>query len=274
MTKPAVVPAVALAARSGGGSPSRTLDVALAGSWAGDVALLSRSEAGLLGGVGGFAAAHLAYLAEIRRFAAATAAAAHGPVGAGRRERAVLAAYGGVFAAAAAVLWRRLDTPAERRLRGPVLGYAALVTGHRRGRDPGRAAPRRAGRPGARRRRHDLRGVRRAGGAEPLRPAAPSRAVEAAVMVTYAAAQGLLAAALTEPPTTGPDAARSADEDDLEGAGAVHALDAVQLDVAGRGRPADPGQRAGRVEAGDRLRHGLHDLVGADHAEVLVRAPG
>ena len=208
VTKPAVVPAVALAARSGGRSPSRALGAALTGSWAGDVALLSRSEGGLLGGVGGFAAAHVAYLAEISRFAAATASAAHGPVGSGRREGAVLAAYGGVLAAAGAVLWRRLDTPDERRLRVPVLGYAALVTGL--GAAATRAGLRRGGPAG--------RALAAGGttfvvsdGLVALSHFGGRRrpAVEAAVMVTYAAAQVLLAAALTDaadPP--GPDAAR------------------------------------------------------------------
>ena len=44
----------------------------------------------------------------------------------------------------------------------------------------------------------------------------------------------------------------------------------LQLDVAGRRRAADPGQRPVRVEPGDRLGHGLDDLVGPDDAEVVV----
>ena len=190
VTKPAVVPAIALAVRSGGGQPSRTLDVALAGSWLGDVALLSRSDAGLLGGVGGFAVAHLAYLKEIRR-----AGAAHDRTAAGR---AAAGAFAGVFAAATPVLWRRLGTPGERRLRAPVVGYAALVTGM--GAAATRAGLRRGGAAGR---------ALAVGGATfvvsdglvALSQFGPrrSRAVEAAVMLTYAAAQGLLAGALSEP---------------------------------------------------------------------------
>ena len=171
LTKPALVPAVAAAV------PGRPPALALGASWAGDVALLSRSDAGLLGGIAGFAVAHAAYLARIR------------PRGLGV-EAAVGAA---VWAAAGHVLWRRLDTDAERRLRVPVLGYAALVTAM------GAAAVRSG------RRRHSPAlaaggvlfvvsdGLVAAGLFGPER-----RAVDAAVMATYAAAQALLARALAE----------------------------------------------------------------------------
>jgi uncharacterized membrane protein YhhN len=208
MTKPAVVPAIVLAVRSGGGRPSGTLATALAGSWAGDVALLSSSDAGFLGGVGGFAVAHLAYLAEIRRHVRADGADAADRAGAGTAgtdragagtaaRRVAAGAHAGVFGVAGAVLWRRLGTPAERRLRVPVLGYAALVTSM--GAAAARAGPR-AGGPAGR--------ALAAGGAAFVvsdglvalshfgrrrRPA-----VEAAVMVTYAAAQAMLAEALAE----------------------------------------------------------------------------
>jgi uncharacterized membrane protein YhhN len=171
LTKPALVPAIAAA------TPGRPPALALGASWAGDVALLSRSEAGLLGGIAGFAVAHAAYLARIR------------PQGLGVEA----AAGAAVWAAAGHVLWRRLDTDAERRLRIPVLGYAALVTAM------GAAAVR------AGRRRHSP--ALAAGGVlfvvsdglvaaslfGPRRPA-----VDAAVMATYAAAQALLARALAE----------------------------------------------------------------------------
>ena len=55
---------------------------------------------------------------------------------------------------------------------------------------------------------------------------------------------------------------------DHQRARAVHALDPVELDVAGGRRPADEGQRAGRLEPGQHLGHGVHDLVGAHHADV------
>ena len=44
-------------------------------------------------------------------------------------------------------------------------------------------------------------------------------------------------------------------------AGAVDAFDPGELDVAGRRRAADPGQRAGRVEPGDRVGDVGDDLV-------------
>ena len=47
------------------------------------------------------------------------------------------------------------------------------------------------------------------------------------------------------------------DQQHPQGAGAVHPLNPGQLDVAGRGRPADPGQRLpgidGRPQPGDRF---------------------
>lgn len=197
-TKPALVPAVAAAVRASGGRPSRALGAALTGSWAGDVALLSRSEAGLLGGVGGFAVAHLGYLADIRRHAA-TAPRRTGPGTGGAARAGAGAVFAAVFAGSAAVLWRRLDTPAERRLRVPVLGYAALVTGM--GAAAVRAGLRTPGRTGW---------SLAAGGATfvvsdglvALARFGPgrSRLVEAAVMATYATAQGLLAGALADRP--------------------------------------------------------------------------
>jgi uncharacterized membrane protein YhhN len=172
VTKPAVVPAIAAGAR-----PSGPLAVALAASWAGDVALLSRSDAGLVGGIGGFAVAHAAYLTAIR------------PAGLG-----VESVVGGaVFAAAGRVLWHRLDTDTDRRLRVPVLGYAALVTAMG-------AAAVRAG-------RQSKNPALAAGGAlfvvsDGLVAASlfgpRRRIVDAAVMLTYAAAQSLLASALTD----------------------------------------------------------------------------
>jgi uncharacterized membrane protein YhhN len=203
LTKPALIPAVAAAVRARGGRPSRPVTLALAGSWAGDVALLSRSDAGLLGGVAGFAVAHLAYLTEIRR--RHPAAARRGP------ETAASMVFGAVFVGSGAVLWRRLDTTERRRLRLPVLGYAALVTtmgaaAVRGGlRTPGPTGPALA-----------------TGGvlfvisdglvASTLFGSRRRRPVEAAVMATYATAQALLAGALAHPraaPYPGAGRARS-----------------------------------------------------------------
>lgn len=192
VTKPAVVPAIAAAVHAGGGRPDPALRTALVASWAGDVALLSTRDAGFLAGVTGFAAAHLAYLQAIRSTDTA-------PPRTGSSERLV----GGVFAVTGVgsglALWRRLGAPGERRLRGPVLGYAALVS------TMGAAAARTGLRSGDRTGR-----ALAAGGAlfvlsdglvalshfgRHRRPA-----VDAAVMATYATAQALLATALTRRP--------------------------------------------------------------------------
>lgn len=171
VTKPALVPAIAATA------PGRPPVLALGASWAGDVALLSRPDAGLLGGIAGFAVAHGAYLARIR------------PRGLGVEA----AAGAAVWAAAGHVLWRRLDTDADRRLRLPVLGYGALVTAMG-------AAAARAG-------RHRKDPALIAGGvlfvvSDGLVAASlfgpKSRTVDAAVMLTYSAAQALLTRALAE----------------------------------------------------------------------------
>src|SRR5205823_3071939 len=53
---------------------------------------------------------------------------------------------------------------------------------------------------------------------------------------------------------------------------AVDALDSLELDVGGRRRPRDERQRPSLEpsEGGERLRHRLHDLVGADDADMEV----
>jgi uncharacterized membrane protein YhhN len=106
----------------------------------------------------------------------------------------VEAAVGGaVWAAAGHVLWRRLDTADDRRLRVPVLGYAALVTAMG-------AAAVRVG-------RRTSNPALAAGGvlfvvSDGLVAASlfgrRRPAVDSAVMLTYAAAQALLARALVE----------------------------------------------------------------------------
>ena len=62
------------------------------------------------------------------------------------------------------------------------------------------------------------------------------------------------------------------DDHDIEGPRPVHALDPAQLDVAGRARPADPGQRARRVQRRNRVRHRGDDLPGAHHGHAGVGA--
>jgi uncharacterized membrane protein YhhN len=67
VTKPLLMPALAVATASGAGSRRdiliRGAQVAQLFSWGGDVALLGRSSARFLTGVGSFSAAHVAYLA-------------------------------------------------------------------------------------------------------------------------------------------------------------------------------------------------------------------
>jgi uncharacterized membrane protein YhhN len=183
LTKPALMPLLAFAAGP------RAPRAALAGSWAGDVALLGAGDAALAGGIGGFAAAHLAYLRDVR--ALRTVAA---PV---PGERVSAAAFGAAAVAATVAISPRLaDRPL---LRGPVaayaalvtsMGHAAVVTGLRRGDARGRALA--AG--GALFVVSDgLVALSLFGGPRSGRSAA---AVEAGVMVTYTAAQALLAAAI------------------------------------------------------------------------------
>lgn len=50
----------------------------------------------------------------------------------------------------------------------------------------------------------------------------------------------------------------------------MDAFDAVEFDVAGRRRAADPRERAGRVETFEGLGDRTDDLVPADDAQVVV----
>src|SRR5712691_5695462 len=63
------------------------------------------------------------------------------------------------------------------------------------------------------------------------------------------------------------------EDDDGERSGAVHALDALQLDVRGCRRARDEGQRAAleSAQACECLRDRLDDLLGANDADVQVR---
>ena len=68
---------------------------------------------------------------------------------------------------------------------------------------------------------------------------------------------------------------RDPDDEHLEPARAVHALDAAELDVRGRGGAGDEGERAplagGRREALDSLGHRADDLIDLHHAEMEIR---
>ena len=65
---------------------------------------------------------------------------------------------------------------------------------------------------------------------------------------------------------------RSLDDDDSQEAGAVHAVDADQLDVGGRRAAGDPGHRAGGVLAEDLdgLGHRGDDVGGLEDDDVGV----
>ncbi|MDN5859187.1 MAG: lysoplasmalogenase [Pseudonocardia sp.] len=110
-TKPALMPLLAVAV--GAGAPRG----ALAGSWAGDVALLSSGDLPLAGGIAGFAAAHVAYLRALRGLR---------PDRPAERERLAAIGFAATAVAATAAIWPRL---ADRSaLCVPVGAYVALVT--------------------------------------------------------------------------------------------------------------------------------------------------
>src|SRR5215475_9481571 len=64
------------------------------------------------------------------------------------------------------------------------------------------------------------------------------------------------------------------DENDVEGAWAMDALDAIQLDVAGGGRTADPGERAAGIQPGHCLGDQADHLLGPHQAQVVVGDEG
>ncbi|MDP3967994.1 MAG: lysoplasmalogenase [Nocardioides sp.] len=126
-TKPALMPL--LAAGSAGSGAPRSVLVAQAASWVGDVALQRHSDEALRTGVTAFGAAHLAYTAGFlatRRSPAAipaTPAAPSAPRPLHTRKRAR-------FAALAAVNALALGQAAGRRnpaLRGPVTAYGHVL---------------------------------------------------------------------------------------------------------------------------------------------------
>jgi uncharacterized membrane protein YhhN len=119
VTKPALMPLLNAATRDARGEDvfvRRGLTAAQAMSWAGDVALLGKSEPAFLGGLGSFFGAHLAYIA--------TFAARHGSLE--RTGTRGLKAAGLMWLTTAPVM-----TVAARRkdpvLAGPVAGYATVL---------------------------------------------------------------------------------------------------------------------------------------------------
>lgn len=161
----------------------------LALSWAGDVALLGRSDAAFAAGLGCFAGAHGCYGAAFAAARQPTPPAAAAPVGIG-----------------GALLGRALARRAGR-LGAPVAGYSALITSMAVGalaldeRRIGRSAARRIAAGAALFVLSDgLIGVRKF--ALPTHTARGVRsAIDAAVMVTYASGQWLIADGVTRAAT-------------------------------------------------------------------------
>lgn len=114
-TKPLLMPALGayLVAAADEGTDLRAPLVALAGGCVGDVALLTGNEALFLAGMGGFAVGHVAYL---RSFVHA------GAVPELLRRPWLPAAFAASALGVSAWLWHDLGD-----LRGPVLGYSALL---------------------------------------------------------------------------------------------------------------------------------------------------
>ncbi len=189
LTKPALMPTLAAATRAAAASqvrPARGLTAAQALSWGGDVALLGESEKAFLAGLGSFFGAHLAYLSTLAR----------------RGDRITVAPDPGVQAALG--LWLTtapVMTFAARRtdpdLAAPVAAYstalAAMFAAAAR-LDPGLS---RAGVGPCRPERHCSCSPTRCSALQQfvLRRKVP--ALETAVMATYTAGQGLIAAGTT-----------------------------------------------------------------------------
>lgn len=113
VTKPLLMPALAASSPA---ASSRTR-VALAASTIGDTALMSDSAPGVLGGIGGFGVAHLAYLRDLLTLGRTSSRTASAAVAAGA---------GIVTITAASILGRALGS--RHHLTWPVLGYATMVT--------------------------------------------------------------------------------------------------------------------------------------------------
>jgi uncharacterized membrane protein YhhN len=196
LTKPVLMPTLAAALTASGGRPGtgavgtrRATVAAEALSWAGDVALLPGGQRSFLAGLGSFFAAHVGY---ITGFAAARDRRLSLTRAPGVRAAAVLAVTG---APAMAIAAGRTDP----RLRWPVAAYATVLSALFAGSTVlDRDLP-----AGARRRirvgttlflASDLMlGLR-----EFVLPAGCGGRLDAAVMASYTAGQGLIAAGVAE----------------------------------------------------------------------------
>ncbi|WP_240659707.1 lysoplasmalogenase [Streptomyces sp. WAC 01529] len=112
--KPLLMPLLAayVAVRRG----PRLLIVALLFGWGGDTLLLFDAEPAFLAGMGSFAAGHVCYLVLFKRYGEGTRYRARGA--------ALVAAYALALVVTVALLWP--DLPAG--MRGPVAGYSVLLT--------------------------------------------------------------------------------------------------------------------------------------------------
>lgn len=116
ITKPALMPLL----MPGRDRPTQT---ALALAWAGDVALLGRSEPAFLTGLGSFLGSHLVWIEALRRRKAATTDAEPAALSP-RAQAAVVTGYSATAVALNAVLWRRIGP-----MRPAVIGYSAVLVG-------------------------------------------------------------------------------------------------------------------------------------------------
>lgn len=191
ITKPALMPLMALDAHRSA-NPPREVDLALAGSWIGDVGLLNTSDTGFLIGVGGFASAHVSYLKALTA-----------PIPGPRAHRAAISSAAAGFSAATVsagfVLWKRLSRT-DPLLRAPVAAYAGLVSAM------GFAAVRRGvllgGTPGRRLIAGGILFTVSDGLVAVTKFGARRHAIlDALAMATYTSAQALLVAGLRSPTT-------------------------------------------------------------------------
>ncbi|MFF1352863.1 lysoplasmalogenase [Streptomyces sp. NPDC058297] len=109
--KPLLMPLLAAYVAVRGGP--RLLTAALLLGWGGDVLLLFDADVAFLAGMGSFAAGHVCYLVLFKRTGTSRA-----------RGTLLAAAYGVALVTTVALLWP--DLPAD--MRGPVAGYSLLLT--------------------------------------------------------------------------------------------------------------------------------------------------
>ncbi|MEU6993773.1 lysoplasmalogenase [Streptomyces sp. NPDC046465] len=122
--KPLLMPLLAAYAAALGGP--RPLIAALLFGWGGDTLLLFDTEPAFLAGMGSFAAGHVCYLVLFRRYGDIQRYAAYGGATGSPRARGagLVAVYALALASTVTLLWP--DLPSD--MRGPVAGYSLLLT--------------------------------------------------------------------------------------------------------------------------------------------------